>query len=82
MGPLHLSLLLLITGGTHPLQCFLFLTFPEQMAGRGCGCYGGDCKGGWSPGMLSVLLSSAFLPHQPVFFTPSSPGLTPAHGKG
>lgn len=28
MGPLHLFLLLLITGGTHPLQCFL-----EQMAG-------------------------------------------------
>lgn len=37
MGPLHLFLLLLITGGTCPLQCFL-----EQMAGWGWGwgCYG------------------------------------------
>lgn len=51
MGPLHLFLLLLATGGTCLLQSFLFLTFLEQMAGVWeRGGMERDCHGGWSPG--------------------------------
>lgn len=88
MGPLHLFLLLLITGGTTGGTCLLqhclFLTFLEQPAGVwGVGAaWRGNCNGGWSPGTLQCpALTLLFSSLARVLHT-SSLRLTPTYRKG